>query len=102
MIGTPVIMFTHSQGGGVGFEVTEQRPKLVHAMVAIEPGGPQFGGVNTATAVAGPRNPNSWGFPPRPYRNRPPPPNPRYLDLYWERSRERPAERGDCLIKGQS
>ena len=66
-IGTPVIMFTHSQGGGVGFEVTEQRPKLVHAMVAIEPGGPQFGPVNTSNAEAGPRNANSWGLTTAPY-----------------------------------
>jgi len=66
MINTPIVLMTHSQGGGVGFEVTEQRPKLIHAMVAIEPGGPQFGGVNTSTAEAGPRNPRSWGsWPPR-------------------------------------
>ena len=43
MIGTPVILFTHSQGGGFGFEITEARPQLVKAMVTIEPGGPQFG-----------------------------------------------------------
>src|SRR6202158_3481063 len=28
-IGKPVILITHSQGGGFGFDVTEQRPKLV-------------------------------------------------------------------------
>ena len=39
MIGTPVILLTHSQGGGVGFDVTEARPKLVRAMVTVEPGG---------------------------------------------------------------
>jgi hypothetical protein len=41
--------------------------EAVHAMVAIEPGGPQFGGVNTATVVAGPRNANSWGLTTTPY-----------------------------------
>src|SRR5262245_38137339 len=48
MIGTQVILFTHSQGGGFGFEMTEQRPQQVPLMVALEPGGPQFGGVDTA------------------------------------------------------
>ena len=33
MIGTPVILFTHSQGGGIGFDITEARPQLVQAMV---------------------------------------------------------------------
>jgi pimeloyl-ACP methyl ester carboxylesterase len=92
MIGTPVIMFTHSQGGGVGFEVTEQRPKLVHAMVAIEPGGPQFGGVNTATVVAGPRNPNSWGLTTTPYEYAPAAKSPADLDVYLEEKQERPDE----------
>ena len=62
MIGAPVILLTHSQGGGIGFDVTEDRPQWVKAMVTVEPGGPQIGNVNTATAVAGPRNPNSWGL----------------------------------------
>jgi pimeloyl-ACP methyl ester carboxylesterase len=35
MIGTPVILFTHSQGGGIGFDVTEARPNLVKAMVTV-------------------------------------------------------------------
>ena len=39
-IGSPVILITHSQGGGIGFNVADQRPKLVAGMVAIEPGGP--------------------------------------------------------------
>ena len=42
-IGTPVIMITHSQGGGIGFNVADARPNLVAGMVAIEPGGPQIG-----------------------------------------------------------
>src|SRR5579872_3105324 len=48
-IGSPVILITHSQGGGIGFNVADQRPKLVAGMVAIEPGGPQIGVVDTAT-----------------------------------------------------
>src|SRR5207245_2977267 len=42
-IGTPVILVTHSQGGGIGFDVANERPKLIAGMVAIEPGGPQIG-----------------------------------------------------------
>jgi pimeloyl-ACP methyl ester carboxylesterase len=38
-IGTPVILFTHSQGGGVGWEVADQRPNLVKGIVTVEPGG---------------------------------------------------------------
>lgn len=44
-IGTPVILFTHSRGGGVGWSATEARPKLVKAIVTSEPGG----GVNNQT-----------------------------------------------------
>jgi len=91
-IGTPVILMTHSQGGGVGFEVTEQRPKSVHAMVAIEPGGPQFGPVNTSTAVAGPRNPRSWGLTDQPYQYDPPAASPADLKAYLEEKQERPDE----------
>ena len=45
-IGSPVILLTHSQGGGIGFNVADQRPNLIAGMVAIEPGGPQIGGVD--------------------------------------------------------
>ena len=37
----PVILLTHSQGGGVGFGVTEGAPGLVKALITVEPGGPQ-------------------------------------------------------------
>ena len=72
MIGTPVIMFTHSQGGGFGFDITESRPNLVRAMVTAEPGGPQFGGADTAKVEPGPRNPNSWGLTNMKYEYDPP------------------------------
>jgi pimeloyl-ACP methyl ester carboxylesterase len=38
-IGTPVILFTHSMGGGVGWSVADARPKLVQGIVTVEPGG---------------------------------------------------------------
>ena len=52
-IGTPVILFAHSQGGGFGFDITESRPNLVRAMVSAEPGGPQFGSADTAKVTPG-------------------------------------------------
>jgi len=47
-IGTPVILLTHSQGGGVGWGVADGRPNLVRAIVTVEPGGPQIANVDTA------------------------------------------------------
>src|SRR3984957_1906460 len=61
-IGTPVILISHSQGGGMGFNVADQRPKLIAGMVAIEPGGPQIGNVDTAKVAYNRVNPNSWGL----------------------------------------
>jgi len=39
IIGSPVILLTHSQGGGVGWAVADARPNLVKAIVTSEPGG---------------------------------------------------------------
>jgi pimeloyl-ACP methyl ester carboxylesterase len=91
-LNTPVILFAHSQGGGVAFEVTEERPQLVRAMVSLEPGGPQFGGVDTAKVTAGPRNPNSWGLTNRPYEYDPPAKSPAELNVVPEAKGERPDE----------
>jgi pimeloyl-ACP methyl ester carboxylesterase len=38
----PAIVLTHSQSGAYGWAIDEARPKLVRAIVAIEPGGPPF------------------------------------------------------------
>ena len=91
-IGTPVILFTHSQGGGVGFEITEARPKLVKTMITVEPGGPQFGNVDTAKVTSGPRNPNSWGLTTQRYEYDPPASQPSDLKVALEEKQERPDE----------
>jgi pimeloyl-ACP methyl ester carboxylesterase len=91
-IGTPVILLTHSQGGGIGFNLTELRPDLVKAMVTIEPGGPQMGGANTATVEPGPRNPNSWGLTTSPFEFDPPASSPADLNVALEERSERPDE----------
>jgi pimeloyl-ACP methyl ester carboxylesterase len=91
-IGTPVVLMTHSQGGGVGFEVAERRPKLVKSIVTIEPGGPQIGGVDTAKVEPEPRNMNSWGLTNQPYRYDPPANSPSDLKVKLEDKSERPDE----------
>ena len=91
-IGNPVILFAHSQGGGIAFETTEARPQLVKAMVSLEPGGPQFGNVDTAKVTAGPRNPNSWGLTNARYEYDPPASSPSDLNVVLEAKSERPDE----------
>ena len=91
-IGTPVILLTHSQGGGIGFDLTEAKPELVKAMITVEPGGPQIGGVNTATVEARPRNPNSWGLTNNPFEFDPPAAAPADLNVVLEERSDRPDE----------
>jgi pimeloyl-ACP methyl ester carboxylesterase len=91
-IGNPVILFAHSQGGGIAFEVTEARPQFVKAMVSLEPGGPQFGNVDTAKVTAGPRNANSWGLTNSRYEFDPPANAPADLNVVLEPKSERPDE----------
>jgi pimeloyl-ACP methyl ester carboxylesterase len=92
MIGAPVILLTHSQGGGIGFDVTEARPQLVKAMVTVEPGGPQIGGADTAKVEPGPRNPNSWGLTTNRFEFDPPANQPSDLNVVLETKSERPDE----------
>jgi len=51
MIGNPVILLTHSQGGAYGWPVAQARPNLVKAIVTVEPAAPPIRGVDTS-AVA--------------------------------------------------
>jgi pimeloyl-ACP methyl ester carboxylesterase len=99
-IGAPVILFTHSQGGGFGFEITEARPHLVKAMVTVEPGGPQFGNVDTAKVTSGPRNPNSWGLTNARYEFDPPASAPSDLQVVLEEKSERPDE-ARCWLQAE-
>ena len=91
-IGTPVILLTHSQGGGIGWDVAERRPDLVHGIVTVEPGGPQIGGANTATVEPRDRNPNSWGLTTNPFRFDPPVRSPSELNVMLEEQSDRPDE----------
>jgi pimeloyl-ACP methyl ester carboxylesterase len=91
-IGTPAILLTHSQGGGVGWDVAERRPNLVHRIVTVEPGGPQIGGVNTATVESRERDPESWGLTDNPFRFDPPITSPSELNVRLEETSDRPGE----------
>jgi pimeloyl-ACP methyl ester carboxylesterase len=71
-IGKPVILLTHSQGGGIGFNVADERPTRIAAMVAIEPGGPQMATVDTAKVTYTRMNPDSWGLTNTPMKYDPP------------------------------
>ena len=91
-IGSPVILITHSQGGGIGFNVADQRPKLVAGMVSIEPGGPQIGNVDTAKVAYTERGGSKWGITGMPMHYDPPVNSPEDLKTYLEEKSERPDE----------
>jgi pimeloyl-ACP methyl ester carboxylesterase len=98
-IGSPVILLTHSQGGGIGFNVADERPKLVAGMVAIEPGGPQIGNVDTAKVAYTRVNPNSWGLTPMPMKYDPPFNSPADIKTHLVPS-DRPDEVG-CYLQDE-
>ncbi|KAJ5683417.1 hypothetical protein N7462_006582 [Penicillium macrosclerotiorum] len=56
IIGSPVILLSHSQGGIMPWLIADMRPKLVHSIVSLEPTGPPFQEAifsNTPTRVYG-------------------------------------------------
>jgi len=52
----PAIVLTHSQSGTYGWLIADARPKLVKAVIAVEPSGPPFEATIIATGKARP-----WG-----------------------------------------
>jgi len=92
-IGTPVILMTHSQGGGVGWGVADGRPNLVKAIVTIEPGGPQIANVDTANVrYRGEPDGTSYGPVDYPLAYDPVLDNPADLRVYLEDEAEQPGE----------
>ena len=61
MIGTPVILLTHSQGGAFGWLVADARPNMVKAIVTVEPAAPPIKGVDTAKVSYNDGGGLSWG-----------------------------------------
>ena len=99
-IGSPVILLTHSQGGGIGFNVADERPKLIAGMVAIEPGGPQIGMVDTAKVAYTRVNPNSWGLTTMPMKYDPPFASPADIKVHLVPS-ERPGDEVGCYLQDE-
>jgi pimeloyl-ACP methyl ester carboxylesterase len=99
-IGGPVILLTHSQGGGIGFNVADKRPKLIAGMIAIEPGGPQIGNVDTAKVTYTRVNPNSWGLTPMPMKYDPPFPSPADIKVHLVPS-DRPGDEVGCYLQDE-
>jgi len=91
-IGTPVILLTHSQGGGVGWGVADGRPDLVRGIVTIEPGGPQIGRVSTSDVAYTGAATNSWGPVNYPLTYDPPVTDPSELVTYLEDEGDQPGE----------
>jgi pimeloyl-ACP methyl ester carboxylesterase len=52
----PAIVLTHSQSGPFGWLIADARPRLVKAVVAVEPSGPPFEGTINATGKQ-----RAWG-----------------------------------------
>jgi len=100
LIGKPVILITHSQGGGIGFNVADERPKLIAAMVAIEPGGPQIGTVDTAKVAYTRTNPDSWGITNMPMKYDPPFASPKDIKVHLEPP-ERPGDEVGCYMQDE-
>jgi pimeloyl-ACP methyl ester carboxylesterase len=91
-IGQPVILLTHSQGGGVGWGVADGRPELVRGIVTVEPGGPQIGNVSTADVAYSGRAANAWGPVNYPLTYDPPVSDPAELVTYLEEEGDQPGE----------
>jgi pimeloyl-ACP methyl ester carboxylesterase len=91
-IGTPVILLTHSQGGGVGWGVADGRPELVKGIITVEPGGPQIGRVSTADVAYTGRAGNAWGPVNYPLTYDPPVSDPTELETYLEEEGEQAGE----------
>lgn len=99
-IHTPVILLTHSQGGGIGWNVADARPNLVKGIVSIESGGPQIGVVDTAKVAYTGRMGARWGLTNMPMHYDPPINDPSELKTYLEEKSERPDE-VPCYLQQQ-
>jgi pimeloyl-ACP methyl ester carboxylesterase len=90
MIGSPVILLTHSQGGEFGWQIADARPKLVKAIITAEPAGPPIKGVDIAK-IAYNQNANlSWGLTSLPLHYDPPVGDPSELQPVLEEKSEGP------------
>jgi pimeloyl-ACP methyl ester carboxylesterase len=75
----PAIVLTHSQSGPFGWLIADARPKLVKAVVAVEPAGPPF-----QNTVFGTDKARAWGVADIPITYDPPVNDPGELKIEQE------------------
>jgi hypothetical protein len=85
-IGKPVILLTHSQGGGIGLRRCREAFAIHRGHGINRAGGPQIGNVDTAKVTYTRTNPNSWGLTTNPYEFDPPIKSPSELKVHLEPS----------------
>ena len=90
MIGTPVILITHSQGGAFGWSIADARPKLVRAIITAEPAGPPIQSVDNAKQAYTGRSNLPWGVTSLPVRYDPPIKDPSELQTVLESKADGP------------
>jgi pimeloyl-ACP methyl ester carboxylesterase len=81
----PAIVVTHSQSGAIGWPIADARPKLVKAIVAVEPSGPPF-----ANAVFGNEPSRLWGVTDIPMTYDPPVKDAKELTVVQQSAPDRP------------
>jgi pimeloyl-ACP methyl ester carboxylesterase len=100
VIAAPVILITHSQGGGFGWEIADARPKLVRAIITAEPAGPPIQSVDNAKQTYTGRSNLPWGMTGLPVRYDPPIRNASELEVELEARPDGPALVPCYLQKG--
>jgi len=85
----PAIVMTHSAGGPVGWLLLDARPRLVKAVIAVEPAGPPFAGEGEGRL--------DWGLTTAPLTFAPPVANPADFDL--EERVPRSPDTVACLVQ---
>ena len=90
MIGTPVILLTHSQGGWFGWNIADERPELVRTIVTLEPAAPPIRGVDTSNVTYRERGGLAWGTGNTPITYDPPISDPSELQVELQAEPEGP------------
>ncbi len=90
MIGTPVILLTHSQGGWFGWNIADLRPDLVEVIVTLEPAAPPIRGVDTTNVTYRDGGGLSWGVGNTPITYDPPVSDPSELMVELQAQAEGP------------
>jgi len=81
----PAIVLTHSQSGPFGWLIADVRPKLVKAIVAVEPSGPPF-----QDTVIGKDKARAWGVTDIPITYDPPITDPSQLQIEQQATPDKP------------